>query len=236
MAGMCYTVDSDGDVEMTVPQPNHYKDKIQQRRAVTGEASASVMSTVQGDVKPEILQTMARFLSKGNPVESVTDDEILQPVRQRCQALQNEYIPDIKTLFKRELRMDLSVDHWDVDDFQYFQDFTRIMEEKRLQGLIGTADPSSPEHKNHMKQRCRLLLDNLQPVLLLDQVQQRFFNQSKDSSASSKTKGESAAASKLPAVRLPKASKGKHSKNASTPTAQKAAKPSAPPTEECLVC
>ncbi|KAG4228292.1 hypothetical protein PC116_g23343 [Phytophthora cactorum] len=129
------------------------------------------MSTVQGDVKPEILQTMARFLSKGNPVESVTDDEILQPVRQRCQALQNEYIPDIKTLFKRELRMDLSVDHWDVDDFQYFQDFTRIMEEKRLQGLIGTADPSSPEHKNHMKQRCRLLLDNLQPVLLLDQVQ-----------------------------------------------------------------
>ncbi|KAG3126368.1 hypothetical protein PI124_g22810 [Phytophthora idaei] len=70
---------------------------------------------------------MARFRMKGKPVESITDDEILQFVRKHCQTLKNEYIPDIKTLFKGELRMDLAVDGCDTRVFQYFQDFSRIM-------------------------------------------------------------------------------------------------------------
>lgn len=97
MPGTRFIVDSDGDVETNVPQPvyefisapqlttweqsalitwyrgwNHYKDKIQQRRLVTGEDYTSVISTVKGAVKPEVLQTMARFLLKEKPTESVT--------------------------------------------------------------------------------------------------------------------------------------------------------------------
>ncbi|POM75373.1 Hypothetical protein PHPALM_7534 [Phytophthora palmivora] len=254
MPGARFAVDSDGDVEMTVPQPvyefisapqltkweqstlitwyrdwNHYKAKIEQQCSVTGEDYTSVISTVKGAVKPEVLSTMARFLLKGKPVKSVTDEEILQLVKQRCQSLKNEYIPDIKTLFKRELRMDLSVDDCDARVFQYFQDFTRVVEENGLQGLIGMTDPTCPDHKDRMKQRCRLLVDNLQPVLLQEQIQrlveferrdcrtddvalfdlilehakaqQRFFSQAKDSTAA---KGRAGATTKSVALSTPR--------------------------------
>ncbi|GMF38278.1 unnamed protein product [Phytophthora fragariaefolia] len=284
-----YTVDSDGDVEMTVPQPvyeficapqlakweqgalivwyrdwKHYKDKIKQRCSVTGEDYASVISTVKGAVKPEVLQTMARFLLKGKPVESVTDDEILQLVRQRCQTLKNEYIPDIKTLFKRELRMDLSLDDCDARVFQYFQDFTRIVEENGLQGLIGSADPTSSGHKDRMKKRCRLLVETLQPALLQDQIQrlieferrdcrtddvalfdlilehakaqQRFFNQSKDSAATAKAKGGTPATAKPPAAKPNKEATTKASAGRPQPVTPRAPKTATPPTEGCLFC
>ncbi|KAG3112505.1 hypothetical protein PI124_g2665 [Phytophthora idaei] len=43
--------------------------------------------------------------------------------------------------------------------------------ENGLQGLIGTADPTCPGHKDRMKKRWRLLVENLQPVLLQKQIQ-----------------------------------------------------------------
>ncbi|KAE9358306.1 hypothetical protein PF008_g2737 [Phytophthora fragariae] len=114
---------------------------------------------------------MDRFLLKWKPVEAVTYDEILQLVRQRTQTLKNKYIPDIKTLLKRELRMNLSTDDCDARGFQYFQDFTRIVEENELQGLIGLSDPSSPDLKDGMKKRYRLLVENQHPALMQGQFQ-----------------------------------------------------------------
>ncbi|POM80973.1 Hypothetical protein PHPALM_1125 [Phytophthora palmivora] len=266
MPGTRYTVDSDGDVEMTVPHPvyeficapqltkweqsalivwyrdwKHYEDKIKQRCSGSGEEYASVISTVKGAVKPEVLQTMACFLT-----------------------LKNEYIPDIKTLFKRELRMELSLDDCDARVFQYFQDFTRIVEENGLQGFIDSTDPTSPGHKDRMKQRCRRLVENLQPALLQDQVQrliefesrdwraddvalfdlilehakaqQRFFNQSKDSAATAKTKGGTPATAKPPAAKLNKEAAAKPSVNKPQPVTTRAPKTATPPTEGCLFC
>ncbi|KAE8880217.1 hypothetical protein PF005_g3052 [Phytophthora fragariae] len=114
---------------------------------------------------------MDRFLLKWKPVEAVTYDEILQLVRQRTQTLKNKYIPDIKTLLKRELRMNLSTDDCDTRGFQYFQDFTRIVEENKLQGLIGLSDPSSPDLNDGMKKRYRLLVENQHPALMQGQFQ-----------------------------------------------------------------
>lgn len=112
--------------------------------------------------------------------------------------------------------MDLSVDDCDARVFQYLQDFTCVVEESGLQSLIGTAGPTNPGNKDRLKKRCRLLVENLQPMLLQDQVQrlieferrdfrtndvafydlilehtkaqQRFFSQSKDSAAAAKRK------------------------------------------------
>ncbi|KAG2979409.1 hypothetical protein PC119_g21488 [Phytophthora cactorum] len=255
MPGTRFTVDSDGDVEMTVPQPVYEFISAPQQTKYSDHLRA---------VKPEVLHTMARFLLKGKPVESVTDDKILQLVCQRCQTLKNEYIPDIKTLFKRELRMDLSVDDCDARVFQDFQDFTRIMEENGLQGLIGTADPG---HKDRMKERCRLLVENMQPVLLQEQIQrqidferrdcrtddvalctlilehakaqQPFFSQSKDSAGASKGKSGAAATAttlKQAGLKSTKTSSGKRNSGGAAPTNARAPKASVPPTEGCLFC
>lgn len=67
--------------------------------------------------------------------------------------------------------MDLSVDDCDARVFQYLQDFTCVVEESGLQSLIGTAGPTNPGNKDRLKKRCRLLVENLQPMLLQDQVQ-----------------------------------------------------------------
>ncbi|OWZ11239.1 hypothetical protein PHMEG_00015771 [Phytophthora megakarya] len=80
MPGTHCTVDSNGDIEMTVPHPVKEFTRV-------GENDATVISTVKGSGKPEVLQTMTRFLLKGKPVVFVTDDEILQLVHQRCQSL-----------------------------------------------------------------------------------------------------------------------------------------------------
>ncbi|POM61981.1 hypothetical protein PHPALM_28920, partial [Phytophthora palmivora] len=160
--------------------------------------------------------------------------------------------------------MELSVDDCDARVFQYFQDFTRIVEENGLQGLIGSTDPNSPGHKDRMKQRCRLLVENLPPALLQDQIQrlieferrdcrtddvalfdlilehakaqQRFFNQSKDSAATAKAKGGTPVTAKPPAAKLNKEAAAKPSVNKPQPVSTRALKTATPPTEGCLFC
>ncbi|OWY97270.1 hypothetical protein PHMEG_00032250, partial [Phytophthora megakarya] len=63
------------------------------------------------------------------------------------------------------------MDDCDARVFRYFQDFTKIVEENGLQGLIGKSDPSLPGYKDRMKARCRLLIENLQPVVLKEQIE-----------------------------------------------------------------
>ncbi|POM76839.1 Hypothetical protein PHPALM_5881 [Phytophthora palmivora] len=85
--------------------------------------------------------------------------------------LKNEFISDAKSLFMRELRMDLSVDDCDAHDFQYFQDVTHTEEKNGLQGLIGVSDPTSPGHQDRMRIRCQVLVENVQPALLKEKIQ-----------------------------------------------------------------
>jgi hypothetical protein len=127
-------VDSDGDVEMTVPQPifelirapglrswehaaliewyrewERYVEKIRHRCGVTNESFESVVTTVKGSVKPNTLRNMATYVLK-KPLASVTDADIMVAGQERCRTLKNEFVPDVTSLFRQELKMDLSID------------------------------------------------------------------------------------------------------------------------------
>ncbi|GMF60915.1 unnamed protein product [Phytophthora fragariaefolia] len=67
--------------------------------------------------------------------------------------------------------MDLQIDDCDARVFQYFQSFTKIVEDNGLQALIGDGDASAPGYKDHMKARCAILVENIQPALLREQIE-----------------------------------------------------------------
>ncbi|GMF46582.1 unnamed protein product [Phytophthora fragariaefolia] len=189
----------DGDVNMdtgfTVPQPifevvrppklvswnhaslvswyrewNHYVTEIRHRCTVTGEAFERVVVTVKGPIQPEVLDIIAGYVLQ-RPLEAISDDEVLQLFHARSQTLVNEFVPNVKTLVRQSLHMELSTDDCDARVFRYFQDFTRIVEENGMQGLIGKTDPSLYDYRDRMKARCRLLIENLQPAVLQEQIQ-----------------------------------------------------------------
>ncbi|ETM97673.1 hypothetical protein PPTG_24870 [Phytophthora nicotianae INRA-310] len=67
--------------------------------------------------------------------------------------------------------MDLSIDDCDARIFRYFQDFVKVVEDNGLQQLIGKTDPSFPGYRDRMKARCKLLMENLQPAVLREQIE-----------------------------------------------------------------
>ncbi|EEY53510.1 uncharacterized protein PITG_07170 [Phytophthora infestans T30-4] len=156
MSGPGYRLDSDGDVEMSIPQPifevirapelsswdhaaliewyrewERYVEKIRHRCATTGET----------------------FENK--PLASVTDADIMNAVKARRHTLKNEFVPDVTSLFRQKLKMDLSVDDCDARVFRYYEDFDGI---------------SEAGYKSRVKARCRILVDNLQPSVLKAQI------------------------------------------------------------------
>ncbi|OWY96999.1 hypothetical protein PHMEG_00032580 [Phytophthora megakarya] len=189
-----YAVDSDGDVEMSIPQPifevirppelsswehaaliewdrewQRYVEKIRHRCSTTGETFENVVATVKGSVKPKTLKNMATYVLK-KPVASVTDGDIMTAVQARCRTLKNEFVPDVTSLFRQKLKMDLTVDDCDARVFRYYEDFNGIVEDNGLQGLIGTGSESEDGYKSRLKARCRLLVKNLQPPVLKAQI------------------------------------------------------------------
>ncbi|KAG2803602.1 hypothetical protein PC129_g17226 [Phytophthora cactorum] len=124
-----FMVNSDGDVEMTVPQPifeligapelrswehaaliewhrewERYVEKIRHRCGITNEAFESVVATVKGSVRPKTLRNMATYVLN-KPLSSVTDADIMEAVQARCRTLKNESVPDVTSLFRQQLKM-----------------------------------------------------------------------------------------------------------------------------------
>ncbi|POM72849.1 hypothetical protein PHPALM_10375, partial [Phytophthora palmivora] len=187
MSGTRYTVDLDGNVEMSIPHPifevikapelcswehaalvewfrewERYEEKMRARCATTGETFENVVSTVKGAVKRGTLKNLATYVLKKG-VDSVTDADIMAAVKARCQSLKNGFVPDVTTLFRQRLKMNLATDDCDARVFRYYEDFNSIVENNGVQGLIGAGQHDDGDYRSRMKARCRLLIDNLQP-------------------------------------------------------------------------
>ncbi|POM74530.1 Hypothetical protein PHPALM_8495 [Phytophthora palmivora] len=170
-----YTIDSDSDVEMSLPQPifevirapelsswDHvaliewlrewecYVEKMRHRCTTTGETYENVVVTVKGCVKRKTLKNMATYEIK-KPVADVTDADIMGAVQARCRTLKNEFVSDVTSLFRQKLKMDLLIDDCDARVFRYYEDFNGIMEDNGLQGLIGADNTTDAGFKSRMK-------------------------------------------------------------------------------------
>lgn len=189
-----YEVNSDGDVEISIPQPifmfilapdlsswehaaliechrewERYVEKTRHRCGTTGETFENVVATVKGSVKAKTLRNMATYVLK-KPVASVTDADIVSAAEARCRTFKNEFVPDVTSLFRQQLKVDLSIDDCDARIFCYYEDFNGIVEDNGLQGLIETGNESDAGYKSRLNACCRLLVDNLQPPALKAQI------------------------------------------------------------------
>eukprot|EP00644_Phytophthora_capsici_P010652 jgi/Phyca11/104208/e_gw1.9.870.1 len=131
---------------------DRYVAKIRHRCTTTGETYENVVATVRGSVKPKTLKNLATYVLK-KPITSVTDADILAAVQARCRTLKNEFVPDVTSLFRQKLKMDLMIDDCDARIFRYYEDFNAIMEDNGLQGLIGGDNVAEAGHKSRMKAR-----------------------------------------------------------------------------------
>ncbi|GMF56366.1 unnamed protein product [Phytophthora fragariaefolia] len=166
-----YTVESDDDVEMSLPQPifevirapelsswdhaaliqrirewERYVEKMCHRCTTTGKTYENVVATVKGCVKRKMLKNMTPYVLK-KPAVDVIDVAIMGA-----------------------LKMDLSTDDCDARVFRYYEDFNGIIEDNGRQGLIGTDNTTDAGYKSRMKTRWRLLVENLQPPVLKAQI------------------------------------------------------------------
>ncbi|KAF1317461.1 hypothetical protein FI667_g14765, partial [Globisporangium splendens] len=119
-----FCVDSDGDTDMTVPQPvyefiavpklsscnqaalvkwsndrEHYMARIAERCAVTGEDTHSIAVSAKSSLSAEILNTVARYVLKKLAAD-ITDADIVAAIEQRCASLKNTHVPDVTLFFK----------------------------------------------------------------------------------------------------------------------------------------
>uniref|UniRef100_H3GPI9 Uncharacterized protein n=1 Tax=Phytophthora ramorum TaxID=164328 RepID=H3GPI9_PHYRM len=133
-----FTVESDCDVEMTIPDPifeltkapdlrswehvaliewylewERYVEEIRNRCGVTNETFESVVTTVKSSVRSNMHRNMATYVLK-MPLSSVTDADIMEAVQGRCRTLKNKFMPDVTSLFRQQLEMDLSIDACDA--------------------------------------------------------------------------------------------------------------------------
>ncbi|GMF46604.1 unnamed protein product [Phytophthora fragariaefolia] len=93
-----------------------------------------IVATVKGSVGPVVLKTLSTYVLK-KPVEDVDDAEVMAQVQKRCKSLKNAVISDVTTLYRKQLKLGMTLDDCDARVFQYFQAFTKIVEDNDLQGV-----------------------------------------------------------------------------------------------------
>ncbi|KAE9271091.1 hypothetical protein PR003_g30616, partial [Phytophthora rubi] len=190
-----YRLDSDGDVEMSVPQPvyefitapklkswdqaslvtwtrerKRYVDKIAERCATTGENPERICASVKSCFDVDILAVIARYVLFKSVAE-VNDIELVAEIENRCNHLKNAHVPDLDRLFRDRLKMNLRIDDCDARILHYFADFDRIIEDNGLTAQLGICPETDPFFKPRMKQRCKLLINSLQPEELRVEIQ-----------------------------------------------------------------
>ncbi|OWY99707.1 LOW QUALITY PROTEIN: hypothetical protein PHMEG_00029251 [Phytophthora megakarya] len=154
-----YTVASDGDVEMSLPQqifePNcapelsnwdrvdliewlreweRYVENMGHRCTTTGESYENVMVTVKGSVKHKTLRKLFTYVLK-KPVADVIDTDVMKALQARWCTLKNEFVPDVTSLLHRTLKMAYQL--MTARILHYYEDFNGIKEDNGLQWLIG---------------------------------------------------------------------------------------------------
>ncbi|OWZ16181.1 LOW QUALITY PROTEIN: hypothetical protein PHMEG_00010053 [Phytophthora megakarya] len=143
-----FTVDTDGDVDMSIPQPifvvvrapelsswdaaaliewhrewERYVEKIRHRCTTTDEAFENIVASRMP--QPKTLRNLTTYVLK-KPASSVTDADSMTAVQARCRTLKNEFV---HVMFRQKLKMDLSIDDCDARVFRYYEDFHAIMED-----------------------------------------------------------------------------------------------------------
>lgn len=129
------------------------------------------MAEVTSSAKPRPLDHICRYVFYKD-VADVTDREVMDEMLKHCDQLMNGHLTDVCELFRQQLRMNLQEQDIEARILSCFVSFDRIVEENGLGTRLGAIDSSNASSPHiRMKNRCKLLVENLAPDMLKSWVQ-----------------------------------------------------------------
>eukprot|EP00644_Phytophthora_capsici_P015123 jgi/Phyca11/127711/e_gw1.71.72.1 len=165
MASNKQQYEADGDVVMqSAHQP--YEETIRQRCFESKERPETAMKPVKSSIHRTLLEVICLYELR-KAVDDVSNEEILILIKQRIGTVKNEQLPDLDELFRKKLKINLAEDDIDARVLKYYRDFATIIENNGLEKILGVGNPDAQRFADRMKMRCSILIDNLEPRMVL---------------------------------------------------------------------
>ncbi|KAG6603019.1 uncharacterized protein IUM83_06828 [Phytophthora cinnamomi] len=142
---------------------------MHQRFADSGESLTRALATVKDGFDPKLLEAVSLYELQ-TTVDEVTEDQLVTLIYDRTSNDMNEFVPDLNGFFRKHLKMDLKEVDIDARVLKYYRDFSELIEQHGFGRLLGVGLPSDSTFGDRMKLRCKILLDNMEPQLLRDDV------------------------------------------------------------------
>ncbi|POM60306.1 hypothetical protein PHPALM_30853 [Phytophthora palmivora] len=141
-----------------------YEAKLRARCRVTGENFEAVAESVVDAFNPHLLETFCE-LQLDITMGDATDDLLTAEIENIISGVKNDSLPDIKELYRRELKLDMTESDVKARYIDYFTLFNKITMENGLVGCFSQTDGA--------REKCKRLLASLQPIALKKEVKQR---------------------------------------------------------------
>ncbi|KAE8964420.1 hypothetical protein PR003_g24363 [Phytophthora rubi] len=140
-----------------------YEAKLRARCRVSGESYDAVVESVVDAFESDLLDVFCD-LKLHLPLKDVTEGMLLTEIKSIVDSVKNSTLPDIKALFKKELKMNMGESDVAARVLDYFRAFNRIMMDNGLKECFQDADGS--------REKCKRLTASLQPASLKKEVKQ----------------------------------------------------------------
>ncbi|GMF42248.1 unnamed protein product [Phytophthora fragariaefolia] len=142
-----------------------YEGKVIKQCRVTGEVQAAVTRSIRSTLEPRVLEHVAHYILIQDAV-SVSNDMLVAEMKKKVDPMVNGRVPNVKQLFERELKMDLSEVDVEARIAAYFMEFVQLVEEHGLASMLGRDVAIDQQGHQRMKLRCKLLLSSVTPEML----------------------------------------------------------------------
>ncbi|GMF80532.1 unnamed protein product [Phytophthora fragariaefolia] len=148
---------------------DEYEETFCQRCLESKERPEVAMKPVKSSIARELLEVICLYELR-KTVDSVSSEVLLMLIKQRIGTVKNEQVPDLDELFKRSLKIDLKEDDIDARVLKYYRGFSTIIKNIGLGKILGVGEPDAEGFADRMKLRCTILIDNLEPRTVCEDV------------------------------------------------------------------
>ncbi|KAG6579910.1 uncharacterized protein IUM83_11403 [Phytophthora cinnamomi] len=136
-----------------------YEDAVENRCAETGEAIAAVRRPVLKSINKRLLKSFSEFELR-IPVENITEEMLTAAIDHILGSVMNDATPDVMGIMAQHLKLDLGQKDVKARILDYFDRMEEVIEVHGLGKIL----------KNNTKLKCKIIVENLRPGTLKDQV------------------------------------------------------------------
>jgi hypothetical protein len=138
---------------------------MRERCLATGEVPERVVASAKSSIEARVSDHLSRYVLKKDIFE-LTNHDVCTAISQKTGTLINNHVPDVDQLVRSKLTMDLRETDIEARVLKYFMDLDKIIKDHGLATIIGAGPVFDEDGPQHMKARCKLLVQHLQPEAL----------------------------------------------------------------------